>query len=130
MLLSLGVASSDANCELSSGANNNSSQSMAFRPLSILKHCTNVDAVFLLFVSRTRRLSSSMTGNDDPWGRYMPFSELTTTPFQQGTIAIIFIMTALSILVWAVRIYSRLSKKQVGLNDWLVTVVTIWKPLS
>ncbi|CAG1962463.1 unnamed protein product [Fusarium graminearum] len=87
MLLSLGVASSDANCELSSGANNNSSQ------------------------------------------RYL-ISERPTAPLQRGAIAIIFIMTALSVLVWAVRIYSRLSKKQVSLDDWLVAVVTVWKPLS
>lgn len=59
-----------------------------------------------------------MTGNDDPGGRYMPFSELPTSPLQQGAIAIILIMTALSVLVWAVRIYSRLSKKQVGLGKF------------
>ncbi|WXC63465.1 hypothetical protein SNK03_009286 [Fusarium graminearum] len=71
-----------------------------------------------------------MTGNGDPQAHYIPVSERPTAPLQRGAIAIIFIMTALSVLVWAVRIYSRLSRKQVGLNDWLVTVVTIRKPLS
>ncbi|CAF3495559.1 unnamed protein product [Fusarium graminearum] len=62
-----------------------------------------------------RRLSSSMTGNGDPQAHYIPVSERPTAPLQRVAIAIIFIMTALSVLVWAVRIYSRLSKKQVSL---------------
>ncbi|PTD09655.1 hypothetical protein HYE67_006479 [Fusarium culmorum] len=86
----------------------------------------NVDIMFLLFVPRTRRLSSSMTRNDDPRGGYVPVSELPTSPLQQGAIAIIFILAALSVLVWATRIYYRCNKKQVGLDDWLVTAATMF----
>lgn len=67
-----------------------------------------------------RRLSSSMTGNGDPQAHYIPVSERPTAPLQRVAIAIIFIMTALSVLVWAVRIYSRLSKKQVSLGKFRI----------
>ncbi|KAH6884190.1 hypothetical protein B0T10DRAFT_579599 [Thelonectria olida] len=52
---------------------------------------------------------------------YIPVSELGTTPMQQGAIAIIFFMTFLAVAVWAVRMYSRWSSKQIGVDDWLTT---------
>ncbi|RBR11054.1 uncharacterized protein FIESC28_09199 [Fusarium coffeatum] len=58
--------------------------------------------------------------------RYVPVSELPTTPLQQGAIAIIFLMTALSVLIWALRFYYRFSKKQIGLDDWLVTLAMLF----
>ncbi|KAH6973068.1 hypothetical protein BKA56DRAFT_659954 [Ilyonectria sp. MPI-CAGE-AT-0026] len=53
--------------------------------------------------------------------RYIPVTELPTTPMQQGAIAIIFLMTFLAFAIWGVRVYSRVTTKQFGIDDWLVT---------
>ncbi|RSL46864.1 hypothetical protein CEP54_013658 [Fusarium duplospermum] len=58
-----------------------------------------------------------------PW---LPVSELPTTNLQQGAIAIIFLFPVLAFLVWGVRMYSRWSTKQVGIDDWLVTAAMIF----
>ncbi|RSM06209.1 hypothetical protein CEP52_005834 [Fusarium oligoseptatum] len=58
-----------------------------------------------------------------PW---LPVSELPTTNLQQGAMAIIFLFPVLAFLVWAVRMYSRWSTKQVGIDDWLVTAAMIF----
>ncbi|KAH7136781.1 hypothetical protein B0J13DRAFT_609649 [Dactylonectria estremocensis] len=54
--------------------------------------------------------------------RYIPVSEIPTTPLQQGAVGIIFLMTFLAFFVWGVRVYSRVSSKQFGVDDWLVTI--------
>ncbi|KAK7429462.1 hypothetical protein QQZ08_004054 [Neonectria magnoliae] len=46
--------------------------------------------------------------------RWIPVSQLSTTPLQQGAIAIIFLMTFLAFIVWAIRMYSRVTTKQIG----------------
>lgn len=51
--------------------------------------------------------------------RYIPVTELATTPMQQGAIAIIFLMTFLAFAIWAVRVYSRVSTKQFGIGTCL-----------
>ncbi|KAM6536222.1 Hypothetical protein NCS54_00482400 [Fusarium falciforme] len=58
-----------------------------------------------------------------PW---LPVSELPTTNLQQGAIAIIFLFPVLAFLVWGVRMYSRWSTKQVGIDDWLVTAAMVF----
>ncbi|KAM6517791.1 hypothetical protein FSOLCH5_006559 [Fusarium solani] len=58
-----------------------------------------------------------------PW---LPVSELPTTNLQQGAIAIIILFPVLAFLVWGVRMYSRWSTKQVGIDDWLVTAAMIF----
>ncbi|CAM1501351.1 Fc.00g105130.m01.CDS01 [Cosmosporella sp. VM-42] len=57
--------------------------------------------------------------------RYIPVSELPTTPLQQGAIAIIFLMTFLAFTVWGIRIYSRVTTKQLGIDDWLTTAAMV-----
>lgn len=57
-----------------------------------------------------------MAASESLRARYVPVSELPSTPLQQGAIAIIFLMTALSVLIWALRFYYRFSKKQIGLG--------------
>ncbi|KAF5009282.1 hypothetical protein FDECE_4494 [Fusarium decemcellulare] len=47
--------------------------------------------------------------------RYIPVSQLPTTSLQQGAMAIIFLMTFLAFAFWIVRMYSRLSTKQLGI---------------
>jgi hypothetical protein len=80
------------------------------------------DILFPFCVSGRRCVPSNMSGNDGLRARYVPVSELPTTPMQQGAIAIIFLVTALSVLIWAVRIYYRLSKKQIGLGKFPTTL--------
>ncbi|KAJ3527008.1 hypothetical protein NM208_g10919 [Fusarium decemcellulare] len=60
--------------------------------------------------------------------RYIPVSQLPTTSLQQGAMAIIFLMTFLAFAFWTVRMYSRLSTKQlgIGLDDWLATVAMLF----
>ncbi|KAH8650726.1 hypothetical protein BGZ61DRAFT_375548 [Ilyonectria robusta] len=53
--------------------------------------------------------------------RYIPVSQLATTPLQQSAVAIIFLMTFLAFTVWGIRVYSRVLTKQFGVDDWLVT---------
>ncbi|KAJ4122950.1 hypothetical protein NW768_009941 [Fusarium equiseti] len=67
-----------------------------------------------------------MAASESLRARYVSVSELPTTPLQQGAIAIIFLMTALSVLIWALRFYYRFSKKQIGLDDWLVTIAMLF----
>ncbi|KAF4459081.1 CFEM domain-containing [Fusarium albosuccineum] len=52
--------------------------------------------------------------------RYIPVSQLPTTSLQQGAMAIIFLTTFLAFAFWIVRMYSRLSTKQLGIAilDW------------
>ncbi|KAF7562140.1 hypothetical protein G7046_g1982 [Stylonectria norvegica] len=58
--------------------------------------------------------------------RYIPVSELPTTPRQQGAIAIIFLMTFLALTTWGFRMYSRISTKQFGIDDWLTTIAMLF----
>ncbi|RFN46075.1 hypothetical protein FIE12Z_9676 [Fusarium flagelliforme] len=67
-----------------------------------------------------------MAASESLRARYVPISELPSTPLQQGAIAIIFLMTSLSVLIWALRFYYRFSKKQIGLDDWLVTIAMLF----
>ncbi|CAI4219557.1 unnamed protein product [Parascedosporium putredinis] len=53
--------------------------------------------------------------------RYLPVSELATTSLQQSAIAIIFTFNALAFVVYLLRMYSRISTKQVGVDDYLIT---------
>ncbi|KAH7232406.1 uncharacterized protein BKA55DRAFT_581072 [Fusarium redolens] len=57
---------------------------------------------------------------------YVPLSEMPTTAKQQTGIAIIFLMTSLAFVTWGARMYSRFSKKQIGIDDWLVTVAMLF----
>ncbi|KAG7404139.1 Satratoxin biosynthesis SC1 cluster protein 4 [Fusarium oxysporum f. sp. rapae] len=57
---------------------------------------------------------------------YVPLSEIPTTAKQQTGIAIIFLMTSLAFFTWGARMYSRFSKKQIGIDDWLVTVAMLF----
>ncbi|CAG7559401.1 unnamed protein product, partial [Fusarium equiseti] len=66
-----------------------------------------------------------MAASESLRARYVPISELPSTPLQQGAIVIIFLMTALSVFIWALRFYYRFSKKQIGLDDWLVTIAMV-----
>ncbi|KAF4975770.1 hypothetical protein FZEAL_7486 [Fusarium zealandicum] len=47
--------------------------------------------------------------------RYVPVSEIATTPLQQGGFAIIFLVTSLAFTIWGIRMYSRFSAKQLGI---------------
>ncbi|KAH6954807.1 hypothetical protein DER45DRAFT_616140 [Fusarium avenaceum] len=58
--------------------------------------------------------------------RYVPVSQLPTTPLQQSAIAIIFLMTSLAFITWAARMYARCSKRQLGTDDWLVTIAMMF----
>ncbi|EXK25349.1 hypothetical protein FOXG_17561 [Fusarium oxysporum f. sp. lycopersici 4287] len=60
-------------------------------------------------------------GNELRSRGYIPVGELGTTPTQQKAIAIVFFVTFLALTVWALRIYSRWSSKQIGIDDWLTT---------
>ncbi|PKS12975.1 hypothetical protein jhhlp_000316 [Lomentospora prolificans] len=53
--------------------------------------------------------------------RYQPVSELPTTSLQQSGIAIIFTFNALALVVYLLRIYSRIVTKQVGIDDHFIT---------
>ncbi|KAM5359875.1 hypothetical protein ACJZ2D_014130 [Fusarium nematophilum] len=61
-----------------------------------------------------------------PRADYIPVGDLATTSLQQSAIAIIFFMTSLAFAVWAIRMYSRFSTKQLGLDDWLATAAMIF----
>lgn len=56
--------------------------------------------------------------------RYPPVSELATTPLQQSAIAIIFTFNALALVVYLLRMYSRISTKQVGIGRLLFSTTT------
>ncbi|KAJ3540733.1 hypothetical protein NM208_g4934 [Fusarium decemcellulare] len=53
--------------------------------------------------------------------RSVPLDELPTNPLQQRLIVINFLVTALAFLFWALRIYSKHTAKQLGIDDWLMT---------
>ncbi|KAK1978110.1 hypothetical protein LZ30DRAFT_227984 [Colletotrichum cereale] len=53
-----------------------------------------------------------------PWANV---EDLPSSPLQRVMMAIIFTSTFFAILVWALRMYSRVSSKQLGLDDWLMT---------
>ncbi|KAG5791067.1 hypothetical protein H9Q69_009874 [Fusarium xylarioides] len=57
---------------------------------------------------------------------YVPVSEIPTNSTQQTGIAIIFLMTSLAFVTWIARMYSRFSKKQIGIDDWFVTVAMLF----
>ncbi|KAI1046627.1 hypothetical protein LB505_011195 [Fusarium chuoi] len=57
---------------------------------------------------------------------YVPVSEIPTNATQQTGIAIIFLMTSLAFVTWIARMYSRFSKKQIGIDDWFVTVAMLF----
>ncbi|KAF5243573.1 hypothetical protein FANTH_8152 [Fusarium anthophilum] len=57
---------------------------------------------------------------------YVPVSEIPTNSTQQTGIAIIFLMTSLAFVTWSARMYSRFSKKQIGIDDWFVTVAMLF----
>lgn len=59
--------------------------------------------------------------------RYIPVSQLATTPLQQSAVAIIFLMTFLAFTVWGIRVYSRVLTKQFGVGTRL-TFPTISPP--
>lgn len=50
---------------------------------------------------------------------YVPLSEMPTTAKQQTGIAIIFLMTSLAFVTWGARMYSRFSKKQIGIGEFM-----------
>jgi hypothetical protein len=50
---------------------------------------------------------------------YVPVSEIPTTATQQTGIAIIFLMTALAFVTWGARMYSRSSKTQIGIGEFV-----------
>jgi len=49
---------------------------------------------------------------------YVPVSEIPTNGTQQTGIAIIFLMTSLAFVTWSARMYSRFSKKQIGIGEF------------
>ncbi|KAF5620209.1 integral membrane protein PTH11 [Fusarium sp. NRRL 52700] len=57
---------------------------------------------------------------------YVPVSDLPTNSTQQTGIAIICFMTSLAFVTWGTRMYSRFSKKQIGIDDWFVTVAMLF----
>ncbi|PNP74345.1 hypothetical protein FNYG_12394 [Fusarium nygamai] len=57
---------------------------------------------------------------------YVPVSEIPTNSTQQTGIAILFLMTSLAFVTWGARMYSRFSKKQIGIDDWFVTVAMLF----
>ncbi|KAF5240079.1 hypothetical protein FANTH_9721 [Fusarium anthophilum] len=57
---------------------------------------------------------------------YVSLSEIPTTATQQTGIAIIFLMMSLALVTWGARMYSRFSKKQIGIDDWFVTVAMLF----
>ncbi|KAF5717235.1 integral membrane protein PTH11 [Fusarium mundagurra] len=57
---------------------------------------------------------------------YVPVSEMPTNSTQQTGLAIIFFMTSLAFVTWIARMYSRYSKKQIGIDDWFVTVAMLF----
>ncbi|KAF5544161.1 integral membrane protein PTH11 [Fusarium phyllophilum] len=57
---------------------------------------------------------------------YVPVSEIPTNSTQQTGLAIIFLMTSLAFVTWIARMYSRFSKKQIGIDDWFVTVAMLF----
>ncbi|KAF4462403.1 CFEM domain-containing [Fusarium albosuccineum] len=52
--------------------------------------------------------------------RSVPLDELPTNPLQQRLIVINFLVTALAFLFWVLRIYSKHTAKQLGIDDWLM----------
>ncbi|KAM5516794.1 CFEM domain-containing protein, partial [Fusarium oxysporum f. sp. phaseoli] len=75
---------------------------------------------------RAIKLARDEGGSTGLRSRYVPVSQLPTTPLQQSAIAIIFLMTSLAFVTCGARIYTRLSKKQVGIDDWLVIAATLF----
>ncbi|KAF4499911.1 hypothetical protein FAGAP_3912 [Fusarium agapanthi] len=57
---------------------------------------------------------------------HVPVSEIPTNSTQQTGIAIIFLMMSLALVTWSARMYSRFSKKQIGIDDWFVTVAMLF----
>ncbi|KAF5688760.1 integral membrane protein PTH11 [Fusarium denticulatum] len=57
---------------------------------------------------------------------YVPLSEIPTNSTQQTGIAIIFLLTSLAFVTWGARMYSRFSNKQIGIDDWFVTVAMLF----
>lgn len=53
---------------------------------------------------------------------YVPVSEIPTNATQQTGIAIIFLMTSLAFVTWIARMYSRFSKKQIGIGEFAATL--------
>ncbi|KAK1990447.1 hypothetical protein LX36DRAFT_592576 [Colletotrichum falcatum] len=53
--------------------------------------------------------------------RWANVEDLPSSPMQQVIMAIIFTSTISALLIWALRMYSRFSSKQLGLDDWLMT---------
>lgn len=74
------------------------------------------------FLSITLTATSTITQDDGLQARYVPVSQLPTTPLQQTAIAIIFLMTVLSVLIWGTRMYYRFRKKQIGLGKFPTTL--------
>lgn len=58
--------------------------------------------------------------------RYLPVSSLPTTSLQQSAVAVIFTFNSLALVIYLLRIYSRIITKQVGIDDYFVTAAMVF----
>ncbi|KAK2613378.1 hypothetical protein N8I77_000296 [Diaporthe amygdali] len=57
--------------------------------------------------------------------RWEDISQIPTTQFQQAMLVVIYLVAAVAYITYGLRMYSRISSKQTGLEDWLMTAATI-----
>ncbi|GJC92583.1 hypothetical protein ColKHC_01409 [Colletotrichum higginsianum] len=53
--------------------------------------------------------------------RWADVEDLPSSPLQKAIMAILFGFTLTAFLTWALRMYSKVSSKQIGLDDWFMT---------
>ncbi|KAG6361656.1 hypothetical protein INS49_009883 [Diaporthe citri] len=57
--------------------------------------------------------------------RWQDVSTIPTTHFQQTMLAVMYLVAAVAYLTYGLRMYSRISSKQTGLEDWLMSAATV-----
>ncbi|KAL1882853.1 hypothetical protein Daus18300_000491 [Diaporthe australafricana] len=57
--------------------------------------------------------------------RWEGVSQIPTTQFQQTMLVVIYLVAAVAYITYGLRMYSRVTAKQTGLEDWLMTAATV-----
>ncbi|KZL81294.1 cfem domain-containing protein [Colletotrichum incanum] len=58
--------------------------------------------------------------------RWANVEDLPSSPLQKVIMAILFVFTLTAFLTWALRMYSKITSKQIGLDDWFMTGATFF----
>ncbi|ROW05705.1 hypothetical protein VMCG_05214 [Cytospora schulzeri] len=57
--------------------------------------------------------------------RWEDVSDIPATQFQQSMLAVIYFIAVIALITYCLRMYSKISSKQIGLEDWLITAAMV-----